>query len=161
MLHNLELLKADIRDELDKIERLEKEFSRFEDKLSLPPEAVPNYDRGAIGYFVHNFYNGCENIFRSVARFFENDLGSDARHADLLKRMKLEVAGYRSPVIGEDLFRRLDDFRAFRHKFRHCYGFELDWEKERLIARRLRPTARLFREEIHRFLKSLESIEGP
>jgi len=36
---------------------------------------ISYYDKGGIGYLLHNFYNGCENIFRSIACFFENDLG--------------------------------------------------------------------------------------
>ena len=76
MAYNIELLKADIADELAKIDLVAKEFRRVEDKLDLPPDRVPNYDRGAVGYLLHNFYNGCENIFRSIARFFENDLGT-------------------------------------------------------------------------------------
>ena len=38
--------------------------------LRLPAEQVPYYDRGAIGYILHSYYNGCENIFNSIARFF-------------------------------------------------------------------------------------------
>jgi len=43
--------------------------------------------------------------------------------------MKLEVPGFRPRVIDDSLYRLLDDFRAFRHKFRHSYAFELDWRE--------------------------------
>jgi hypothetical protein len=46
MSARLELLKADITDEL---ERLEQEFARVRPKLELASEQVPVYDRGAIG----------------------------------------------------------------------------------------------------------------
>ena len=58
-----------------KIERLEQAFVKVEPKLDLPAAQVEGYDRGAIGYYLYNFYNGCENIFRAISRFFENDLG--------------------------------------------------------------------------------------
>ncbi len=138
MKHNLTLLVADIRDELARIRRLLESFRAREELLSKPAEEVPFYDRAAMGYYLHNFYNGCENIFKSVARFFENDLSPDSWHADLLKRMKLEVPGYRPAVIDEDLYRLLDDFRAFRHVYRNVYTFELDWERERLVGTRPR-----------------------
>jgi hypothetical protein len=64
---------------------------------------VSDYDRGAIGYLLHNFYNGCENNFRSIVAFFENDLGPGTWHADLLRRMRLEVPGYRPAVIDDEL----------------------------------------------------------
>lgn len=118
------------------------------------------YDRGAIGYILHNFYNGCENIFQSIARFFENELGLQRCHGDLLKRMRLEIPGFRPRVIDDELFRLLDDFRGFRHKFRQSYSFELDWEKERLVAQKLPKTMQLLRSQIDTFLAKLKALEG-
>lgn len=159
MTPNIALLKADIRDELDKIARLRTEFTKIEAKLEEPPENVPFYDRAAIGYYLHNFYNGCENIFGAIARFFENDLSSQSWHTDLLKRMKLEIPGYRPAVIDDTLFRLLDDFRAFRHVYRHVYTFELDWERERLVARRFPATAKLLHEQVEAFLAKLDTLQ--
>ena len=65
MKYNIELLKADIGDELEKLSRLETEFDKIKDNLGLSERQVGYYDRGAIVYLLHNFYNGCENIFRS------------------------------------------------------------------------------------------------
>jgi len=160
MKYRLEFLKADILDELEKIGRLEAQFVEVESRIDLPPEEVSFYDRGAIGYLLHNFYNDCENVFRAVARFFENDFGPQSWHKDILKRMKLEIPGYRPRVIDDELFMLLDDFRGFRHKFRHSYGFELDWEKERAVARRLPRTAALFRSRMGAFLDELERMEA-
>ncbi|EFK11263.1 putative toxin-antitoxin system, antitoxin component [delta proteobacterium NaphS2] len=159
MKYNLELLKADVQDELAKIEKLAGDFRSIENKLDLSEDVLPYYDCAAIGYYLHSFYNGCENIFRSVARFFENDLGADSWHSDLLKRMKLSIPGYRPAVIDEELYRLLNDFRAFRHIFRHSYSFELDWEKERLVAKKLQAATKMFRRQIGRFLTALEDIE--
>ena len=54
---NLELLKADIRHELTQLKQLVKEFQSVTEKLK--HEEIPTYDRGTIGYYLHNFYNGC------------------------------------------------------------------------------------------------------
>ena len=159
MKYNLEFLKADVLEELSKIEKLVLDFSRVEDKLSLPENRVPPYDRAAIGYYLHSFYNGCENIFRSVARFFENDLGPQTWHSDLLKRMKLVIPGYRPAMIDEGLYRVLDDFRAFRHMFRYSYSFELDWEKERLVAMKLKTGAAMVQKQVKCFLENLELMD--
>ncbi len=70
MKHNIELLKADLSDELKKIDKMTAEFAEHSDKLSLKAEEISNYDKGAVGFYIHNFYNGCENIFLSIARFF-------------------------------------------------------------------------------------------
>ncbi len=158
MNYSIELLKADIRDELDKLSRLEKEFQEVRKKLELDADQVPVYDRGAIGYILHSFYNGCENIFRSIARFFENDVEPQTWHRNLLKRMKYEVEGFRPRVIDDSLFQLLDDFRSFRHKFRHSYSYELDWEKEKLVAAKLPAAYQSLRRQIEIFLKEIDQI---
>ena len=86
---NLELLKADIRHELAQLQQLVQEFQSVKEKLEL--EEIPTYDRGAIGYYLHNFYNGCESIFQSVASFLENDIEAGSWHWDLLQQMILET----------------------------------------------------------------------
>ena len=73
--------------------------------------------------------------------------------------MKLEISGYRPAVIDEELYRLLEDFRGFRHVFRHSYSFELDWEKERLVARKRRRTAAMLRDQVEEFLTLLAEID--
>jgi len=159
MAYNVQLLKADVLDELDKINRIVQEFKNTAEKIDLPADEVSNYDRGAIGYLLHNFYNGCESIFRSIARFFENDLDSTSWHKDLLKRMKIKIPGYRPQVINNELYTLLDDFRAFRHKFRYTYAFELDWEREQLVARKLLPARKMLKDQIETFLNQLDELD--
>lgn len=159
MKYNIELLKADIRDEITNLERIIEEYTKIESKLNLPDEKVSYFDRGAIGYLLHNFFNCCENVFTSIAKFFENDLASTTWHKNLLKRMKIEISGFRPRVIDEELYNLLDDFRGFRHKFRHSYSFDLDWEKERIVAKKLPQAATLFREQIENFLRTIEQIQ--
>jgi hypothetical protein len=156
MKYDFGLLKADILKELDNIKIVEAEFTKIEDMLRLPAERVSFYDRGAIGYILHNFYNGCENIFGSIARFFENDVGPQSWHKDLLRRVNLEIPGIRPRLIDDELYRLLDDFRAFRHKFRYLYSFELDWEKECIVARKFPVTIKKFKMHVAAFLKKLE-----
>ena len=158
MKYSIELLKADIRDELEKLSKLEKEFQAVYERLHQDENQIPAYDRGAIGYMLHCFYNGCENIFRSIARFFENEVEPQTWHRNLLKRMKYEVEGYRPHVIDDTLFKLLDDFRGFRHKFRHSYSYELDWEKERLVAAKLPDASKLLHRQINEFLKAIDQI---
>ena len=60
MKHNLEFLKADIQDELNKLEFLKSEFYKVGDQVFKENQQIPYYDRAAVGYYLHNFYNGCE-----------------------------------------------------------------------------------------------------
>ncbi|MBK1633013.1 antitoxin [Thiohalocapsa halophila] len=161
MARTPELLIADVRDEMTKLERLEQSFTAtVNPMLKQPPEQVSDYDRGAIGYQLHNFYNGCENIFRGIAAYFENDIGTDRWHADLLRRMRLDIPGHRPAVIDDELYQLLNDFRGFRHVFRSAYSFELDWERERLVAGRLPRAAGLLRQQVSDFLDWVQGLEA-
>lgn len=152
------LLVADIEDELQKLQRLRAEYDELLTRVDIGAEEASPYDKAAVGFYLHNFYNGCESIFRSIARFFENDLAAESWHTDLLRRMKLKVAGYRPRVIDEGPFLILDDFRGFRHRFRHCYSFELDWAREKLVAGKLGAAHRLLDDQVRHFLKELGDI---
>ncbi len=80
MKYNIELLSADILDELSKLRRMIEEFALLSKKIDLPPKDITPYDKAAIGYYLHSFYNGCENIFRNIALFFENELQANSWH---------------------------------------------------------------------------------
>ena len=159
MKYNVALLEADIRDELENLKQLSMEYSSIEKLMKLTDEEVTFFDKAATGYLLHNFYNGCENIFGMIARFFENDLGPQSWHRDLLKRMKLEIPGYRPQLIDEETFRILNEFRAFRHVFRHCYSFQLDWKREKTVAAKYQAVWKTFEEQVESFLKVLQEIE--
>ena len=140
MRADIELLKADIKSEMGKLEKLCQEFTSMTEKLGLSEDDVGKQDMIVLGYLMHNFYNGCENMFRSIARFFENEMDADSWHKDLLRRMTFEIEGFRPRVISDQLYLLLDDFRGFRHKFRYTYSFELDWEREKVVARKFKKT---------------------
>ena len=90
-----------------------------------------------------------------MASFFENDIEAKSWHRDLLRRMTLEINGYRPRLIDDQLYQLLDDFRGFRHS----YGFELDWDKLRLVAKKLEKTAIVFHIQTETFMEKLEVLE--
>ena len=100
-----------------------------------------------------------QNIFGMIARFFENDLGPQSWHRDLLKRMKLEIPGYRPRLIDEESFILLNEFRAFRHVFRHCYSFQLEWEREKIVAAKYPVAWKSFNLQVEEFLDILKTIK--
>ncbi|MCG6940426.1 MAG: hypothetical protein LJE69_04150 [Thiohalocapsa sp.] len=53
----------------------------------------------------------------------------------------------------------MDDFRGFRHAFRSAYSFELDWERERLVAERLHGTTALLHRQVVTFLDWVEGMD--
>lgn len=163
MKPSLAFLIADLKDEWAKLERLNDEWQAIQAKLGFPVQLeqpdMPTFEKAAIGYYLHSFYNGCENIFRSIARFFENDVAPSSWHSDLLKRMKLEIPGIRPALIDEELFYLLEDFRGFRHKFRYSYSFELDWVKERIIVAKFSPAFEKMKNRLDLFIDVLTRMD--
>jgi len=78
-------------------------------------------DLAAMATFLHNFYNGIENILKQTLKFInKNVLQTDTWHKDLLEE---SVA---SGIISEKIADELYEYLAFRHFFIHGYSFNLD-----------------------------------
>lgn len=152
-----ELLASQIRLELNKLEELVNSFNaEVLPLLSLSDDEVTVLHKGGTGYYIHNFYNGLENIFSAIARFYENDLSRDSWHRDLLTRMLLSIKNYRPAVIDRELFTELEEYRSFRHVYRHIYGFELKWQRERDLAEKLPAVYKNALRQINSFLEKIE-----
>jgi len=72
-------------------------------------------------------------------------------HAELLELMSRR-GPRRGAVISPDLQRRLRQYLAFRHFFRHAYTFELDWSKMADLVLRCQGTLGDLRGEFETFL---------
>ena len=61
MKEQIELLKAEIIDDLKSIKKIKSEYDNYTKSLNFEN---PSWEEQiVIGYHLHNFYNGCENIF--------------------------------------------------------------------------------------------------
>ena len=75
----------------------------------------------AIATFLHNIYNGMENILKQILISREIMVPrSDKWHKDLLNK------SLTSGIISEELSNKLYKYLTFRHFFVHAYGFMLD-----------------------------------
>ena len=98
------------------------------------------FDRGAaaevdcLAYQLHNIYSAFDQLFEEVARFFENRIDEARYHADLIRRMQLEIRGIRPALLSEETASDLDELRRFRHLFRHAYATDLDPTKVAKLA---------------------------
>ena len=70
----------------------------------------------------------------------------------------MEIEDIRPAVISDELYRILDDFRAFRHVFRHVYAYELEWEKEKIVADKFESAVTLFIKELTQFNDWLKEL---
>ncbi|SDM56003.1 hypothetical protein SAMN04488692_1632 [Halarsenatibacter silvermanii] len=156
MQEKIEILRAEIKEDLESIKEIKSEFDDFIDHIDW--ENPKDNEQVIIGYKLHNFYNACENIFKNIARFFENVAENNEWHKKLLKRMKMEIEGVRPAVISHELYLILDDFRAFRHVFRHLYDGKLDWQKQKIVVDKFDRAANMMIEELEEFCDKLKEM---
>jgi hypothetical protein len=90
-----------------------------------------------------------------VAHFFENQIGGERYHADLLRRMKTEIKGVRPALISDNTWKLLHELQNFFHFFRHAYGEELDAERiDRVVSIAIK-LKEAFHQEMEIFLEKL------
>lgn len=100
-------------------ENVEIALSNLEEAMAREEKSV--VELAAIGTFLHNIYNGIENILKQILKTKEIEISkSDTWHKDLLS---LSVS---LGIISEKLSDELYDYLTFRHFFVHAYGFSLE-----------------------------------
>lgn len=110
------------------------EKQNVEVALNNPKRAMARKNRStielaAIGTFLHNIYNGIENILKQVVRLKNVEMPkSDSWHQDLLS---LSVS---KGIISETLSDQLYEYLTFRHFFIHSYGFMLEEKQLKGLA---------------------------
>ena len=101
----------------------------------------------AIAAFIHNCYNGFENILKRILQSKQIKTKDAATwHKDLLK------ASLEQKIITNGLYETLSNYLSFRHFFIHAYSFSLRWEELKPLVDNLGNTLKDFKIEIHDFL---------
>ena len=144
------LFKAELSDQWKEVVRL---HTRIKEGLKGFKESQEKVD--SMGYKLHNLYCAYEELFEIVARYFENQVEPERCHADLLRRMKLNIPGVRPALVSEETYAFLDELRRFRHFFRHAYGVDLDPEKVEGVAKKAVELEDRFEEDLSSFLRLL------
>lgn len=83
----------------------------------------------AMATFLHNFYNGVENILKRILIATGTELkNTPTWHKDLLQ------TSHAAGIISNDLYDTLSDYLSFRHYFVHAYSFTLRWAELRPLV---------------------------
>ena len=97
--------------------------------------------------FLHNFYNGVENILKRILYAkgvaLEN---SSTWHKDLLR------TSHDTGIISNELYHALSNYLSFRHFFVHAYCFTLRWEELRPLTAALTETLKQVKAAVDDFL---------
>jgi uncharacterized protein YutE (UPF0331/DUF86 family) len=102
----------------------------------------------AIGVFLHNIYNGIENILKQIMKSENQDIfKTETWHKDLL-RISSEKG-----IIDDELEEKLYGYLSFRHFFVHGYGFMLKEEQLMILANGIDDVWKSFIKSIENYRK--------
>lgn len=128
-------------------ENLERVVKEMEHLLSTKKSGFTVIELSAAAAFLHNFYNGVENILKRIfkyKRFLLNH--SDNWHKDMLNM------ALKKKVIDKGLYEGLYDYLTFRHMFIHSYSFQIEWEKLKPLAVDLKSIYNILKKSIIDYL---------
>jgi len=151
-------LKARLEDELASLRQVSEGLAAALERAGERPD---EYDARALATYLDDFYTGCERICERVAVALDGGLPQGERWHQLLLRQMGEPGGQgRPPLFGSRLLLELDEYRRFRHRVRHRYGYELDPEKVLALARAVQPTLKQMEAAMEVFGVWLENQVG-
>lgn len=126
-------------------ENVEIALSNLKEAIARKEKSV--IELAAIGTFLHNIYNGIENILKQILKAKNVEIPkSDTWHKDLLN---LSVS---HEIISEGLTDELYEYLTFRHFFVHAYGLMLDEAHLKDLGNNISGIWNKFLSEIERFL---------
>jgi hypothetical protein len=115
-----------------------------------PPNDI---ELSALGFFLHSFYSGLENIFKRIAIEIDGGLPQgEAWHRQLLDGMAA-ANEVRTAVISASLYETLSEYLAFRHVVRQSYSFHLQWGKMAGLVLNCEATMRSIEDELGVFFE--------
>ncbi len=101
----------------------------------------------AIATFIHNYYNGIENVLKRVLSLKQIEIkDTPTWHRDLLK------ISSDTGIIPNDLHDTLSDYLSFRHFFVHAYSFTLRWEDLKPLVDGIEETLRKYKSTIYDYI---------
>ncbi len=105
----------------------------------------------ALATFIHNCYNGFENVLKLVLLYESIEITDSATwHKDLLQ--KATTRG----IIGKTLRDRLSVYLSFRHFFIHAYSFTLKWKELKPLVEGIAGTVVDFKTAMSRYIETLD-----
>lgn len=116
--------------------------------MAMAKKKKTTIELAATGTFLHNIYNGIENILKQILS--EKSIRvtrTDTWHKDILN---LSIS---HKIISKELADKLYEYLTFRHFFVHSYGFMLNEGQLKVLSNDVREVWVKFINEIERAMK--------
>ena len=129
-------LKARLMAEIAALEPI---TSGLAEALNRVGEEPDQFATRALASYVDDFYSGIERICERVAVTLDGGLPTGEQwHRTLLYQMGQPRAD-RPPLFSQNLLSTTDEYRRFRHRLRHIYGYELESTRVVTLAQKSIP----------------------
>lgn len=154
MNETVRILKADIAAARQAIEQIYSVLARYQGIAWNEEQTI------VVAYHLHNLYSAFEDVFRRVAETFENQVSNRTQwHAQLLRRMTMDIEGIRPRLLNSETFDCLDELRRFRHVFRSAYTVSLHPERLALVWDKAQRLRTVYRDDFARFVAYLDQLD--
>lgn len=148
-------LKTRLTDQLLGLERIVQGIQTALLRAGTEPD---EFATRALASYIDDFYKGCEQICERVAVVLDGSLPQGERwHQVLLGQMGEAGPSGRPPLFNALLLLELDEYRRFRHRVRHIYGYELETERVLTLAHGVEPLYTRVRDAVQRFSEWLDT----
>lgn len=149
-------LKARLAEEQVALERTVRGLGEALDRVGADPDELGV--RGLMSY-VDDFYTGVERMCERIAVTLDGALPEGPRwHRALLGQMGEPGGEGRPSFLSGPLLLELDEYRRFRHRARHIYGYELEAESVLRLARGVKSAYQGVGEAVEAFGGWLETM---
>jgi len=154
MKFGLKRISNRIRSEIVELEQV---LQRIEEGWKRAKRSGDNYYLDGVALNLHGFYSELERIFEIIAINVDGikPVG-ESWHQELLKKMAEEISEIRPAVISNSSFKRLNDYRGFRHVVRNIYTFNFDPAKMQKLVEGAPELFRQVRDEQLAFAEFME-----
>ncbi len=150
-------LATNLEVELNRLRQLELGMDLVKTEIVKDPERAFIYYE-SLALKLHNFYTGCEQIFRLIITEFNQTFPSGY---DWHKRLLYQMANQPEEMpalLSQKTVIGLQAFLEFRYIVRHIYGFELDLQRVEKLVKTYPSVWHQFNQEVRQFIHKLRDL---
>ena len=154
-------LIGDLDDKMVSVAGIANKISALAHEINSTSGKIPEEKLMAVAGYLHHFYGGIEDILARIVKTVDGSSpGSGDWHSELLYVATRKTPGLRPAIISAEMHEVLNEYKAFRHLFRHAYAKELRWRKMDHLALDINQVWSLFASSISELIVFLQKIIG-